>query len=69
MRWSNRGGSKVYYTDAYGNVVNGGPLKQEVSDVNISTLVMAYKGGNTGDPQTQFKYRKSACVPGLGIKN
>lgn len=76
LSWYNRGGSQVYYTDVYGNVVNGGPLRQEISLSNnndagaltqFGGLIMAYKGGS--DPQAQFKYRKSACVPGLGIKN
>jgi hypothetical protein len=77
-QWYNRGGSQVYYTDVYGNVVNGGPLKQEISPIITSQagktdqfggLIMAYKGGNASDPQLQFKYRKSSCAPGLGVKN
>jgi hypothetical protein len=76
VQWYNRGGLQVYYTDVYGNVVNGGPLKQEISTISTSQagtldqfggLIMAYKGGT--EAQLQFKYRKSACVPGLGIKN
>lgn len=78
LSWYNRGGSQVYFTDAYGNVVDGGPLKQEISTINnngagaldrFGALIMGYKGGNTNDPQLQFKFHKSACVPGLGVKN
>jgi len=76
LSWTNRSGSEVYYTDVYGNVVNGGPIKQFISKSNMSDtgtlsqfggLIMAYKGGN--DPQVQFKYRKSSCGAGLGVKN
>lgn len=76
VAWYNRGGSTVYYTDPYGNVVDGGPLRQEVSAINTNAnsvidqfggLIFAYKGGS--DPQSQFKLHKSACVPGLGVKN
>lgn len=74
--WYNRGGSQVYYTDPYGNVVDGGVLRQEISAINTDQntgfvnrfggLRMTYKDS---EEMTQFKYRKSACVPGLGIKN
>lgn len=76
VSWYNRGGTQVYYTDVYGNVVNGGAVKQVISTSNTTDagtltqfggLIMAYKGGN--DPQVQFKYRKSSCAPGLGLKN
>lgn len=76
VSWYNRGGTQVYYTDVYGNVVNDGPVKQVIStstnsDAGALTqfggVIMAYKGGN--DPQVQFKYRKSSCAPGLGLKN
>jgi hypothetical protein len=76
LMWYNARGAQVYYTDVYGNVVDGGPLKQTVSLHNTNSagettqfggLIMAYKGGS--DPQTQFKYRKSTCGSGLGIKN
>ncbi len=78
LTWQNAGGTQIYYTDAYGNVTNGGALKQVISTVGMNKtgpltqfggLIMAYKGGNTADPQSQFKYRKSSCVPGLGVKN
>jgi hypothetical protein len=74
--WYNKGGSQTYYTDVYGNVVDGGLVKQTIStsntlDAGILTqyggLIMAYKGGT--DAQVQFKYHKSACAPGLGVKN
>ncbi len=76
MQWSNRTGSATYYTDVYGNVVNGGPIKQTISlsdtkDAGALTqfgsLIMTYKGGN--DPQSQFKYHQAFCEPGLGLKN
>lgn len=76
VNWYNRGASQTYYTDPYGNVVDGGVLKQEISAINTSQntgyvnqfsgLTMTYKGSEI---MTQFKYHKSACVSGLGIKN
>ncbi len=76
LNWYNSTGVQTYYTDVYGNVVDGGALKQTISNVNTKSagsltqfggLIMAYKGGT--EPMVQFKYRKSACVPGLGLKN
>ncbi len=75
LAWYNRGGSEVYYTDAYGNVVDGGPLRQEISTINTSanSEYIDQFGGlrmtEAANPQTQFKFAKSACVPGLGVKN
>lgn len=71
----NRGGSEVYYTDPYGNVVDGGPVRQVVSVANtrdISGYVDQYgalRMTESSFSQPQFKYYKSACVPGLGLKN
>jgi hypothetical protein len=76
LMWFNANGAQVYYTDVYGNVVNNGPIKQYISNINTERagtltqfggLIMAYKGGT--DPQTQFKYRNSSCVSGIGVKN
>jgi hypothetical protein len=76
VMWYNSGGSQTYYTDVYGAVVSNGPIKQYISTISTKNagavtqyggLIMAYKGGS--DPQVQFKLRRSACAPGLGVKN
>ena len=77
VSWYNNGGTNVYYTDVYGNVENGGVLRQEISSINTNAnsglidqfggLIMAYKGGT--EPQSQFKFRQDSCVPGLGLSN
>lgn len=73
--WYNAGGSQVYYTDPYGNIVNGGVLKQEISNINTSAnsgyllFGVGLRMTESSNAQTQFKFRRSACVSGLGIKN
>jgi len=75
--WYNRGGAEVYYTDAYGNVTNNGPLIQVISAINSdfgsSTgglgYVATYKGGNQAEPQSQFKLPGQYCAPSLGTAN
>ncbi|GEM_PF-615526 len=66
--WYNSSGVTTYYTDAYGNVQDNGPLVQTISR-NNGNLIMGYKGGETSDPQNAFKLRRSSCGPGLGLKN
>jgi len=63
--WYNNGSgsSTVYYTDAYGNVTPNGTLKQEISQHGYKNFIA------TNDGLSQFKYRKSACVSGLGLSN
>jgi len=60
--WYNANGPTVYNTNAYGNIVPGGQLRQEIS---------AHSGiGIPKSPdQTQFKLHVSQCTPGLGLKN
>jgi hypothetical protein len=60
--WYNRFGSTVYNTDAFGKIVNGGPIRQEISKHDAIGIPM------TSD-QTLFKFRKSTCVKGLGLLN
>src|SRR5690606_35998019 len=68
VQWYNRGGTTTYYTDVYGNVVDGDVLKQEISTISTSSnsgfidqfgaLIMGYKSGNTSEPQSQFKLKQ-----------
>ncbi len=60
--WYNQGGSTVYNTDAMGMIVDGGPLKQEVSAHKDIGIPM-------NQDQTQMKFRINFCAPGLGPKN
>jgi hypothetical protein len=60
--WYNKTGPTSYQTDAYGQVQAGGPLRQQIS--NHSDIGIPF----TSD-QSQFKFRKSQCVPGLGLSN
>ncbi len=61
--WYNSNGSTVYYTDAYGNVSSSGVLKQEISKSGYKDFVA------TNDGLSQFKFAKSYCAVGLGLKN
>lgn len=60
--WYNQGGSTVYNTDVMGMIVDGGPLKQEVSAHKDIGIPM-------NQDQTQMKFRVNFCAPGLGPKN
>jgi hypothetical protein len=60
--WYNAGGPTVYYTNAYGNIVPGGALRQEISAHSAIGIPMS-------PDQTAFKLRRSHCAPGLGLKN
>jgi hypothetical protein len=60
--WRNASGPTVYQTNAYGNLMAGGPLRQEISAHNANGIAMS-------PDQTQFKLHTSQCVPGLGLKN
>lgn len=61
--WYNSGSSTTYYTDAYGNVVANGPLKQQISQHNTVNFAAS------SDGQSQFKFVQDFCAPGLGLKN
>lgn len=63
--WYNTGAGSttLYYTDAYGNVVPNGQLKQEISQHGYTNFVA------TNDGLSQFKYRKSHCQAGIGLSN
>lgn len=75
--WNNSGGVEVFYTDAYGNVVDNGVFRQEIStvssDFGFSTqglgFIATYKSGNPSQPQTQFKIPTNFCELGLGNTN
>ncbi len=60
--WYNSGGSTTYYTDAYGKIASGGPLKQEISAHSDIGIKM-------NQDQSQFKYKRSKCGAGIDIKN
>jgi hypothetical protein len=60
--WRNGNGPTVYNTNAYGNIVAGGQLRQEISAHSDIGIPMS-------PDQTQFKLNTSQCVPGLGLKN
>jgi len=63
VHWYNSGSTTTYFTDAYGNVTAGGPLKQEISQGNTTNFIA------TSDGMAQFKYREEHCGAGLGLKN
>lgn len=66
--WYNRGGATTYQTNVFGAITAGGPLKQEISASSTDfSKQPAYNATNDG--LTQFKFRKSQCVQGLGLKN
>jgi hypothetical protein len=77
--WYNAGGSDVYYTDAYGNVVENGPLMQKISrdstdfsDPNSELgFIATYKHGDLNQPMSQFRNNEntSYCTPSIGILN
>ena len=75
--WYNASGSEVYYTDPYGNVMDGGPLKQEISRKNSSFgfatsglgFIATYKGDRSSEPMTQFKIIDDHCTSGLSTVN
>lgn len=61
--WYNQWGPTEYYTDGFGNVTPGGPLKQVVSQHNGIGIPMS-------PDQSLFKHRQDACaLGGLGLKN
>jgi hypothetical protein len=63
--WYNNTSSDTFFTDAVGNEVAGGPLRQEVSRyVSDGSMFRA-----TNDGLSQFKYRKRNCGSSLGFKN
>jgi hypothetical protein len=60
--WYNKDGDTVYYTDAMGNIVESGALRQEISahaDIGIPM----------NQDQTQMKLMSFSCSPGLGLSN
>ena len=61
--WYNLDGADVYMTDAMGQAMEGGPLRQEISRSGYQPWVA------TSDGLTQFKSASSHCAPGLGWKN
>lgn len=68
--WYNKSGSFTFRTDAMGNLSNSlNPavsLEQRVSLHDDIGIPMARRSdGDLG----QFKYHKSSCAPGLGLKN
>jgi hypothetical protein len=72
--WYNARGSEVYYTDAFGNVVDGGPLMQKVS--RHSTDFGPNGDGFTatfmnGVAMSQFRNdeRTTYCTPSMGLIN
>ena len=61
--WYNRlGSTTTYRTDAFGVIRPDGALEQTVSRHDAIGIPL------TAD-QTQFKLHRSACAPGLGVKN
>ena len=62
--WENTGNAEVYYTDAMGMEMAAGDLKQIISKHNTGGTFTA-----TNDGLSQFKFRKSYCAAGLGLKN
>ncbi len=73
LMWYNKGKSQTYYTDVYGNVVDGGVVKQTISSANTSDAGSLTQYGGlilaTSGSFVQFKYQESTCAPGLGLKN
>lgn len=61
--WYNAAKPTTYYTDAYGKVVNNGPLKQYISSDSIVNYIA------TNDGQTQFKLKSDNCAQSIGIHN
>lgn len=61
--WYNASGPTLYSTDAYGNVMAGGLLLQQVSDHSVLGIQMS------SNNQYQMKIKSNTCIPGLGIKN
>jgi hypothetical protein len=60
--WYNANGPTIYYTNAYGDIVAGGPLRQEISAHSAIGIPMS-------PDQTRFKLRVNQCVSGLGLEN
>lgn len=60
--WYNKGGGTVYDTDAMGNIVANGPLRQEISAHSDLGIPM-------NQDQSQMKLKSFSCSPGLGLAN
>jgi hypothetical protein len=63
-QWDNKTEQDVYFTDAMGQEVENGPLRQEVSRDRSTGRFVA-----TDDGLSQFKVASMQCRQGLGIKN
>jgi hypothetical protein len=61
--WYNAGRPTTYQTDAYGNIVAGGAIQQQVSATTALGIPMSTLN------QYQMKFRSNSCAPGLGVKN
>jgi hypothetical protein len=63
-QWDNSTSSDVYLTDAMGQEMPNGPVRQEVSIYRSTSNFVA-----TNDGLSQFKLRSDRCASGLGLKN
>ena len=63
-QWDNSTSSDVYLTDAMGQEMPNGPVRQEISRYRSTSNFVA-----TNDGQSQFKFRSRQCAAGLGLKN
>lgn len=63
-QWDNATSSDVYLTDAMGQEMPNGPVRQEVSRYRSTSNFVA-----TNDGLSQFKFKSRQCAAGLGLKN
>jgi hypothetical protein len=63
-QWDNDTSSDVYLTDAMGQEMPNGPVRQEVSRYRSTANFVA-----TNDGLSQFKLKSNRCGAGLGYKN